>query len=136
MLGDDFMLDCNFCLLKDGCSKDKGSCMIENNLLNNVKKIIGVMSGKGGVGKFLILVIIVKYLKGFGYSVGILDVDIIGLSVLRFFGVENKKVMFVENMMYLVIISEGIKVMFLNLLVENEENFVFWRGLIILGMVK
>jgi len=45
------MGECNTCVLSDGCSKDKESCMIENNHLNHVKKIIGVMSGKGGVGK-------------------------------------------------------------------------------------
>lgn len=130
------MSDCNSCSSKDGCSKDKGSCMIENNPLNNVKKIIGVMSGKGGVGKSSISVTIAKHLKGLGYSVGILDADITGPSVPRLLGVENKKVMSAENMMYPVTTSEGIKVMSLNLLVENEENPVLWRGPIISGMVK
>ena len=62
------MSDCNSCSSKDGCNKDKESCMIENNPLNNVKKIIGVMSGKGGVGKSSISVIIAKHLKEFGYN--------------------------------------------------------------------
>ena len=57
------MSDCNSCSSKDGCNRDKGNCMIENNPLNNVKNIIGVMSGKGGVGKSSISVIIAKYLK-------------------------------------------------------------------------
>lgn len=130
------MSDCNSCSSKDGCSKDKASCMIENNPLNNVKKIIGVMSGKGGVGKSSISVTIAKHLKGLGYSVGILDADITGPSVPRLLGVENKKVMSAQNMMYPVTTSEGIKVMSLNLLVENEEDPVLWRGPIISGMVK
>ena len=59
------MSDCNSCSSKDGCNKDKESCMIENNPLNKVKKIIGVMSGKGGVGKSSISVIVAKQLKDF-----------------------------------------------------------------------
>lgn len=130
------MSDCNSCSSKDGCNKDKESCMIENNPLNNVKKIIGVMSGKGGVGKSSISVIVAKQLKALGYSVGVLDADITGPSVPRLLGVENKKVTMVENAMYPVKTSDGIKVMSLNLLMENEEDPVLWRGPIISGMVK
>jgi len=130
------MSDCNSCSSKDGCNKDKESCMIKNNPLNNVKKIIGVMSGKGGVGKSSISVIIAKYLRGLGYSVGVLDADITGPSVPRLLGVENKKVTMSENMMYPVITSDGIKVMSINLLMENEEDPVLWRGPIISGMVN
>ena len=57
------MFNCNSCSSKDGCIKDKGSCIIENNHLNNVKKIIGIMSGKGGEGKYLISATIAKHLK-------------------------------------------------------------------------
>lgn len=130
------MSDCNSCSSKDSCNKDKGSCMIENNPLNNVKKIIGVMSGKGGVGKSSISVTIAKHLKGLGYSVGILDADITGPSVPRLLGVENKKATSTENMLHPVITDDGIKVMSLNLLIENEEEPVLWRGPIISGMVK
>lgn len=130
------MSDCNSCSSKDGCNKDKESCMIENNPLNKVKKIIGVMSGKGGVGKSSISVIIAKQLKALGYSVGVLDADITGPSVPRLLGVENKKVMMAENAMYPVKTSDGIKVMSINLLMENEEDPVLWRGPIISGMVK
>ena len=130
------MSDCNSCSSKDSCNKDKGSCMIENNPLNNVKKIIGVMSGKGGVGKSSISVTIAKHLKGLGYSVGILDADITGPSVPRLLGVANKKATSIENMLYPVIADDDIKVMSLNLLIENEEEPVLWRGPIISGMVK
>jgi len=130
------MSDCNSCSSKDGCNKDKENCMIENNPLNNVKKIIGVMSGKGGVGKSSISVIIAKQLKGLGYRVGVLDADITGPSVPRLLGVENEKVTMGENIMYPVKSSDGIKVMSLNLLMENEEDPVLWRGPIISGMVK
>jgi Mrp family chromosome partitioning ATPase len=129
------MSDCNSCSSKDGCTKDKESCTIENNPLNNVKKIIGVMSGKGGVGKSSISVIIAKHLKSLGYSVGILDADITGPSIPRLLGVENKKVTMSENMMYPVKSNDGIKAMSLNLLMENEEEPVLWRGPIISQMV-
>lgn len=90
-LGDDFMSECNTCPSNDGCTKDKESCMIENNSLNNVKKIIGVMSGKGGVGKSSISVIIAKHLKQLGYSVGVLDADITGPSVPRLLGLKEER---------------------------------------------
>lgn len=130
------MSDCNSCSSKDGCTRDKNSCMIENNPLNNIKNIIGVMSGKGGVGKSSISVSIAKQLNALGYSVGILDADITGPSVPRLLGLENKKVISDENMMYPAETPKGIKVMSLNLLVENEEDPVIWRGPIISGMVK
>lgn len=130
------MADCNSCSAKDGCNKDKGNCMIENNPLNNVKKIIGVMSGKGGVGKSSISVIIAKYLKQLGYSVGVLDSDITGPSIPRLLGIENKKVTITEEIMYPVTTNDEIKVMSLNLLVEKEEDPVIWRGPVISGMVK
>lgn len=130
------MSDCNSCSSKDGCNKDKSSCMIENNPLNNVKKIIGVMSGKGGVGKSSISVTIAKHLKGLGYSVGVLDADVTGPSVPRLLGVANKKATSSENMLNPVETNDGIKVMSLNLLMENEEDPVIWRGPIISGMVK
>ena len=130
------MSDCNSCSSKDGCSRDKGNCMIENNPLNNVKKVIGVMSGKGGVGKSSISVIIAKYLNQLGYNVGVLDADITGPSIPRLLGVDKEKMTMSEEMMHPVRTIEGIKVVSLNLLVENEEDPVLWRGPIISGMVK
>ena len=57
------MSSCNSCPTNDSCSKDKEQCMIENNPMNNIKNVIGVMSGKGGVGKSSISVLIAKQLK-------------------------------------------------------------------------
>jgi len=130
------MSDCNSCSSKDGCNKDKEHCMIENNPMNNVKKIIGVMSGKGGVGKSSISVIIAKQLKELGYSVGILDADITGPSVPRLLGLSNEKVLSHSDMMVPVKTRDGIKVMSMNLLMEKEEDPVLWRGPIVSGMVK
>lgn len=130
------MSDCDSCSSNDGCNRDKTKCMIENNSMNNVKKIIGVMSGKGGVGKSSISVIIAKYLNELGHSVGVLDADITGPSIPRLFGLSNEKVMNQGDMMLPVKTSNGIKAMSLNLLMEKEEDAVLWRGPMISGMVK
>ncbi|MCB2290753.1 Mrp/NBP35 family ATP-binding protein [Clostridium sp. CS001] len=110
--------------------------MIENNPLNNVKKIIGVMSGKGGVGKSSISVLIAKHLKQLGYSVGVLDADITGPSIPRLLGLKGKRAMSNEYGIMPVESCHGIKVMSLNFLTENEEDPVIWRGPVISNLVK
>ncbi len=135
-LGDDFMAECNTCSSSDGCTKDKETCMIENNPLNNVKKIIAVMSGKGGVGKSSISVLIAKQLKKLGYSVGVLDADITGPSVPRLLGLKGKRASNTELGMLPVETIDGIKVMSLNFLTEKEEDPVIWRGPVISNLVK
>ncbi len=132
------MSECNSCPSNKGCTKDKKECMIENNPLNNVKKIIGVMSGKGGVGKSSISVLIAKRLKELGYKTGILDADITGPSIPRLVGLKDVKVVSdeEEELMHPVDTNDGIKVMSLNLLLENENDPVIWRGPIIGNVVK
>ncbi|KAJ51661.1 nucleotide-binding protein [Clostridium tetanomorphum DSM 665] len=130
------MAECSTCPSNQSCSKDKESCMIENNPLNNVKKIIGVLSGKGGVGKSSISVLIAKHLKQLGHSVGVLDADITGPSVPRLLGLKGKKAYVTEEMILPVETSDGIKVMSLNFLTEKEDDPVIWRGPVISGVVK
>lgn len=130
------MSGCTTCVSSDGCLKDKKHCLIENNPLNNVKKIIGVMSGKGGVGKSSISVLIAKHLKQLGYRVGVLDADITGPSIPRLFGLQGKRAGMDEKMMLPVESSDGIKVMSLNLLTDKEDDPVIWRGPMISGVVK
>lgn len=130
------MAECSTCPSNDGCSKDKETCMIENNPLNNVKKIIGVMSGKGGVGKSSISVLIAKHLKQLGYSVGVLDADITGPSIPRLLGLKGKRAMSTEYGIIPIETCDGIKVMSLNFLTENEEDPVIWRGPVISNLVK
>lgn len=130
------MAECNTCPSNDGCSKDRESCMVENNPLNNVKKIIGVMSGKGGVGKSSISVLIAKQLKNLGYRVGVLDADITGPSVPRLLGLKGKRAENTEHLMIPIESSDGIKVMSLNFLIDNEDDPVIWRGPMIAGVVK
>ena len=130
------MSGCTSCTSSDGCSKDKGKCLIENNPSNNVKKIIGVMSGKGGVGKSSISVLLAKNLKQLGYSVGVLDADITGPSIPRLLGLQGKRAGMDKKLMVPVETCDGIKVMSLNLLTEKEDDPVIWRGPMIAGVVK
>ncbi|QGU94566.1 P-loop NTPase [Clostridium bovifaecis] len=130
------MEECNSCPSNGACDKDTKSCMVENNPLNNVKTIIGVMSGKGGVGKSSISVLIAKHLKQLGYSVGVLDADITGPSVPRLLGLKGKKAGLAEQVILPVETDDGIKVMSLNFLTEKEDDPVIWRGPIISNVVK
>ncbi|WP_026894764.1 Mrp/NBP35 family ATP-binding protein [Clostridiisalibacter paucivorans] len=129
------MSNCDTCPTKDNCSSQEG-CMIENNPYNEVKKVIAVMSGKGGVGKSTIATLIAKTLRKKGYTVGILDSDVTGPSIPRLMGVNDKKVGGSELGIIPVKSPEGISVMSLNFLMENEEEPVIWRGPILAGTVK
>lgn len=131
------MSNCGSCPSKGECSKDQESCGIQNNPLNNIKKIIGVMSGKGGVGKSTVSALIARNLAKQGYKVGILDADITGPSIPRLLGVKDAKAMGApDNCIYPVQSADGIKVMSLNLLLEDENQPVIWRGAMISNVVK
>lgn len=131
------MSNCGSCPSKGECGKDQQSCGIENNPLNNIKKIIGVMSGKGGVGKSTVSALIARNLAKQGYKVGILDADITGPSIPRLLGVKDAKAMGApDNCIYPVQSADGIKVMSLNLLLEDENQPVIWRGAMISNTVK
>lgn len=94
------------------------------------------MSGKGGVGKLIVIVLFVNKLNKMGYKVGILDLDIIGLSIFRFMGVKNVKVYFDGFYIYFVENLNNIKVMFINFMIDDENEFVVWRGFLFGGVVK
>ncbi|MEG0823751.1 MAG: Mrp/NBP35 family ATP-binding protein [Erysipelotrichaceae bacterium] len=130
------MSDCENCPSKDSCGKDAKDCGITNNPKNNIKNIIGVMSGKGGVGKSSITVLLAKMLKNMGYKVGIMDADITGPSIPRMFGVEKEKAVGQNDMILPIMSEEGIKLMSINFLIETEETPVIWRGPIIANSLK
>ena len=131
------MSNCGSCPSKGECGKDQQSCGIQNNPLNNIKKIIGVMSGKGGVGKSTVSALIARNLAKQGYKVGVLDADITGPSIPRLLGVKDAKAMGApNNCIDPVQSSDGIKVMSLNLLLEDENQPVIWRGAMISNTVK
>ena len=130
------MSNCNSCTSNGSCNKEQSNCTVENNPLNKIKKIIGVMSGKGGVGKSTVSALIAKNLRKRGYKVGVLDADITGPSIPRLLGVDKQRARASEQYIYPAITDDGIKVMSLNLLIEDEEQPVIWRGAMISNVVK
>ena len=124
----------------EGCaSKQNPRSMLEAmNAYSDIKHVIGVVSGKGGVGKsFVTASLAVKMAKA-GYKVGILDADITGPSIPESFGVAQERATAVENEDALnpVVTDSGIQMMSMNFLLPNETDPVIWRGPVIGGAVK
>lgn len=123
----------------EGCpSKAKGGSGIAKEPMNkasNVKKVIGVVSGKGGVGKSFVTSSLACAMNKAGYKVGIMDADITGPSIPKVFGVHGQ-VYGTEDGMVPMAAENGIKIMSVNLLLDNEEDPVIWRGPVIAGVVK
>lgn len=130
------MSNCNTCPSKGSCGKTEQSCGIENNPNNKIKYVLAVMSGKGGVGKSSMTVLLGKQLQKLGYKVGIMDADITGPSIPRLLGIEHEKAYGTNDAIQPVIDKDGIKAMSLNFLMEDENQPVVWRGPIIANAVK
>lgn len=131
------MTDCNSCPSKNSCNiEEQNTCGIKNNSNNQAKNIIGVMSGKGGVGKSTVSAMIAEELNKKGFKVGIMDADITGPSIPRLLNISHKKATANELGIIPVTTSNGIKVMSLNLLMEDEDQPVIWRGPLIAGVVE
>ena len=103
--------------------------------LSHIKKVIGVVSGKGGVGKSMTSALMAVELRRRGYAVGVLDADITGPSIPKLFGIHGRAVGD-ENGIWPIQSRTGVQVMSINLLLENEEDPVVWRGPVIAGAVK
>ncbi len=130
-------MSCEGCPSKGNCGKDQSTCGVENNPNNHIKNIVAIMSGKGGVGKSTITVMVAKALAKKGYKVGIMDADITGPSIPRLFAAENEQAYATkENYIIPVEVTDGIKIMSLNFLMKNESDPVIWRGPVIAGVVK
>jgi Mrp family chromosome partitioning ATPase len=102
---------------------------------STVKKVIGVVSGKGGVGKSLVTSLMASEMARKGFKTAILDSDITGPSIPKAFGLHSKAVGD-EDGIYPVISNGGIQIMSINFLLENETDPVLWRGPILAGAVK
>lgn len=105
----------------------------EENTLSEVKRVIAVLSGKGGVGKSFVTGAIATELARRGNKVGILDADITGPSIPKMFGMSGRHVHALGNLMLPEISEHGVKVMSSNLLLQNETDPVLWRGPVIAG---
>ena len=125
------------------CSNCGAACSSRNaapqhdapNPHSSVKKVIGVVSGKGGVGKSMTSALLACAMARRGYHCGILDADITGPSIPKLFGIHGRA-MADEKGCWPIQSRMGIDVMSINLLVENEEDPVVWRGPVIAGAVK
>ena len=130
------------------CNHDCGSCgqdcpsrqspesFIEKpNAMSSIKKVIGVVSGKGGVGKSMVTSMLATLLRRKDYGVGVLDADITGPSIPKVFGLHERAT--ANDFGILPVPTKtGIQVMSLNLLLDDETTPVVWRGPIIAGTVK
>lgn len=121
----------------EGCpsSKQPQSFQEKLNEYSSVKKVIGVVSGKGGVGKSFVTASLATAMRKKGYEVGILDADITGPSIPKMYGLKGAA-QADDKGIYPMETKNGIKVMSINLLLPTEETPVVWRGPILANMVK
>ena len=126
--------NCENC--SENCAqRDPKSFLEAPNALSSIKKVVAIMSGKGGVGKSMVTGLMAVLAQKAGLKTAILDADITGPSIPKMFGV-TEKATGDENGIYPAITSTGIRVMSLNLLTARETDPVVWRGPIIAGTVK
>ena len=126
--------NCESC--SENCSeRTKESLLEKPNEMSHIKKVIGVVSGKGGVGKSLVTSLLAVQAQRKGYKTAILDADITGPSIPKAFGLHGHAEAS-EWGLFPVKTANGIEVMSLNLLMKNETDPVVWRGPLISGAVK
>ncbi len=127
--------DCSTCSQK--CSeKDKASLLLTPNAGSHIKKIVAVMSGKGGVGKSYVTTMLAVAMSKRGKKVGILDADLTGPSIPKSFGLPGGTVVGDEGGMDPVKTKGGISVMSVNLLLEDPGKPVVWRGPVLAGVIN
>lgn len=126
--------DCSKCSKE--CSSRKAESLLEKpHAGTHIKKVIGVISGKGGVGKSLVTMLLAIGARRMGLKTAVLDADITGPSIPKGFGV-RQKAYGSDDGIFPVETTTGIKIMSLNLLLENDTDPVVWRGPILAGTVK
>ena len=128
--------DCSSC--GENCSsrqKDKSDFLKPMNKYSDIKKVIGVVSGKGGVGKSLVSCLLASKCAKAGLKVGILDADITGPSIPKSFGI-TERAMQDDECLLPAVTSDGIKLMSINLLLEDVNSPVVWRGPVISGVIE
>jgi Mrp family chromosome partitioning ATPase len=108
--------------------QNNGINQFQVNEYSSIKHVLGVVSGKGGVGKSLVTGILAVELSRAGYKVGILDGDITGPSIPKMFGVSDYRARAVHEMIIPARTKAGVKIMSTNLVLENETDPVVWRG--------
>lgn len=126
---------CAGCAHADSCSSKKTDFREPANKYSSIKKVIGVVSGKGGVGKSLVTASLARMMRKKGYKVGILDADITGPSIPKMYGVHDKAAG-AEDAIFPCVAKDETRIMSVNLLLPDESAPVIWRGPIIANVVK
>lgn len=129
------MAECNHDCANCASKCDKASFLEEPNKLSSIKKVIGVVSGKGGVGKSLVTSLMASLTQRMGYKSAILDADITGPSIPKAFGLTDRAVGTKDGILP-VMSRYGTQIMSLNLIIDNPSDPVVWRGPVIAGAVK
>ena len=125
--------DCSSC--GENCSsRDKKSLLKKPHQMSDIKKVIAVVSGKGGVGKSMTCALLAAAAQNSGKVTAVMDADITGPSIPRMFGV-TERAMGSDNGILPVVTEGGVQVMSMNVLLENEAEPVVWRGSLISGTV-
>ncbi|MBS3991078.1 MAG: Mrp/NBP35 family ATP-binding protein [Erysipelothrix sp.] len=106
------------------------------NKESHIKKVIAVVSGKGGVGKSLVSGLLANTAVNHGYFTGLLDADVTGPSIGRMFGIKQGAYSNEEGLIYPAVTPKQLKIMSSNMLLEDEEKAVMWRGIMINNAIK
>ena len=114
----------------------KPNFKVDLNKESSVKHVIGVVSGKGGVGKSLVTSLLAAKTRARGFQVGILDADVTGPSIPKAFGVNRAGLTAHNDLMVPVQSATGISIISSNLLLDNDTDPVIWRGPVIANVVK
>ncbi|MBO7148809.1 MAG: Mrp/NBP35 family ATP-binding protein [Clostridia bacterium] len=129
--------DCSTC--SANCSsreQEKQNLLEKPHELSNIKKVIGIVSGKGGVGKSAVTSMLAVTTQRLGFKTAILDADVTGPSIPKIFAVEGEVTGDGNGGMFPLETKTGIEIMSVNCLLENKETPVVWRGPVIAGVIK
>ena len=125
--------NCESCEQNGNCSSQIQKAVMNDR--SHAKKVVAVLSGKGGVGKSFVTSYLAVSLRRRGYKVGILDADVTGPSIPKAFGVVDKAYG-EDSLIYPIPTRTGIKVMSANCLLEDENEPIIWRGVLLGNLVK
>lgn len=134
-MSDECSHDCSSCSSECDSRNNPNSFLAEPNPKSSIRKIIGIVSGKGGVGKSLVTGLLAAGYSKRGHKTAILDADITGPSIPKAFGITGKATGNEDGILPITTKS-GIDIMSINLLLENTTDPVIWRGPVIAGAVK
>ena len=127
--------DCEHCSQNCSSRQTPESFLVPQNEFSDIKHVIGVVSGKGGVGKSLVTSLLAANMQKKGFKTAVLDADVTGPSIPKAFGITNKATGSAAGIIP-ELSKTGIEVMSVNLLLQDETEPVVWRGPVIAGTVK